>query len=99
MHKIKKYVDHIDEELCGAKEYAEKYLWHKAKGHMSNADKYKTMASDELRHAMLIHDIAMEDIETLKGVYTPTAEMEDMWEHSHKHYVEKTAWIKQMLNM
>lgn len=99
MTKIKHYVEHIDDEICGAKEYAEKYIECKAKGNTSNANKYKEMANDELKHATYLHDIATQEIEELNKVFQPTVEMQEKWDKSHKEYVEKVAWIKQMLAM
>lgn len=99
MTKIKKYVEAINEELEGAKNYAEMYVELKAKGESSWANKYKEMAQDELKHAMYIHDKATADITELSKVYTPPVEMQNEWDESHKIYVEKTAWIKQMLAM
>ena len=58
------------------------------------------MANDELNHAMTIHGIAVEDIEQLRSVYPEIpAEMQEEWDKSHKRYVEKVAWVKQMLSM
>lgn len=99
MTKIKKLAEHIQEELCGAKDYAEKYVEYKAKGDMQWANRYKEMANDELKHAGYLHDKAVLDIEEIGKVFTPTEEMEEKWEHSHKNYVEQTAWIRQMLAM
>jgi hypothetical protein len=99
MRSIKAYVEHIDEELEGAKDYAEKYVEAKAKGNMSMANKYKEMASDELRHAGYVHEFAVAEIDALSKVYTPPVEMQKKWEESHKEYVEKAAWIRQMLSM
>ena len=99
MRSIKAYVEHIDEELEGAKDYAEKYVEAKAKGNMSMANKYKEMASDELRHAGYVHEFAVAEIDALSRVYTPPVEMQKKWEESHKEYVEKAAWIRQMLSM
>lgn len=99
MKRIKELVDHIDDELEGAKEYAEEYLDRKAHGDQNLAQKYKTMAEDELRHAGVIHDRAVVEIEQLQGVYTPPADMEEAWKASHKKYVEQAAWVKQMLVM
>ena len=89
MTKIKKLAEHIEEEIYGAKEYAEKYVECKAKGDMQWANRYKEMANDELKHAGYLHDKATHEIE----------EMEEKWEKCHKNFVEKTAWIKQMLAM
>lgn len=99
MRSIKAYVEHIDEELEGAKDYAEKYVEAKAKGNVSMANKYKEMASDELRHAGYVHEFAVAEIDALSKVYTPPVEMQKKWEESHREYVEKAAWIRQMLSM
>lgn len=59
----------------------------------------KEAASDEMKHAMWIHDVAVAEVEKLKQVYQPPVEMQEKWDESHKHYVEKAAWIKTMLAM
>ena len=100
MKKIKDYVEKIDDELCGAKEYMEKALWYKAMGDSTRYAKYKEMSSHELGHAMNIHKFCVEDIEKLEKVYPEIPQdMMDKWTKSHNEYVEKTAWIKQMQNM
>ena len=53
MRSIKKYVDHINEEIEGAKEYAENYIEWKARGNIQRANSYRDMAQDELNHAMM----------------------------------------------
>ena len=97
MRSIKKYVEAIEEEVEGAKNYAEKYVEAKAKGDMGKANRYKEMASDEIKHAMYLHEWAVGEIETLSKLYTPPVEMQDKWDRSHKEFVEKIAWVKQML--
>ena len=99
MKSIKKYVEHLNEEIESAEEYAEKYVECKAKGNMPNAHRYKEMAEDELKHAMYIHEFAVKEIEEISKIYTPPVNMLEKWEHEHKKYVEKVAWIKQMLAM
>ena len=99
MTKIKELVDRIDDELNDAKDYAEDYLSFKAKGNTTWANRYKEMSTDELKHAGYIHDRAVEEIEELKKVYTPPVDMMDKWTTAHKKYIEKAAWIKQMLAM
>lgn len=99
MTKIKKLAEHIEEELCGAKEYAEKYVECKAKGNMQWANRYKEMANDELKHAGYLHEKAIQEIEELSKVFKPTAEMEESWNKTHREHVEHVAWIKQMLTM
>lgn len=99
MERIKKLADEIKDELCSAKEYAEEYLTFKAKDDSSWANRYKEMAQDELKHADYIHDRVVDEIETLQKVYTPPEEMMEKWESDHRKYIEKAAWIRQMLSM
>ena len=99
MRIIKEYVEHIEEEIDGAKEYAEKYVECKVKGNITVANQYKDMANDELRHATNIHEWAVKEIEEIKKVYTAPALMLEKWDAAHREYVEKVAWIKQMLAM
>lgn len=99
MTKIKKLAEHIEEELCGAKEYAENYVECKAKGNSQWANRYKEMANDELKHANYLHEKAIMEIEELDKVFKPTQKMREKWDKSHEGFVEKTAWIKQMLSM
>ena len=77
MKKIANLVEQIDEELEGAKNYAEAYLDKKAGGDSQWASRFKEMAQDELKHAGFIHDLAMEEIDRLRKVYTPPANMEE----------------------
>ena len=77
----------------------EKYFEFKAKGDMQLANRYKERANDELKHAVYIHDKAVQDIEEISKIYKPNEEMEEKWEKCHKRYVEQTAWIKQMLTL
>ena len=99
MRIIKQYVEAIEDELEGAKNYAEKYVECKVKNDMHSANRYKEMASDELKHAGYEHEWATKAIEELSTVYTAPVKMQEAWEKSHKEYVEKVAWIKQMLAM
>ena len=99
MTRIKKLIEELDDELCSAKEYAEEYLTFKAKNDSTWANRYEKMAQDELTHAGYIHDRVVEEIEELSKVYTPPEEMMEKWNSDHKKYIEKAAWIKQMLTM
>ena len=99
MTKIKKLADEISEELDSAKEYAENHLMYKASGNDEWSKRFFEMANDELNHADYLHDRAIEEINELKNVYTPPQDMLDKWESDHRKFIEKTAWIKQMLAM
>lgn len=97
MKKIKKLVDHIDDEIEGAIAYAECYLDAKSEGNDTIAGKYKEMAEDELSHAMILHDIASAKITKLQQVYTPPTEMLERWQTAHSEYIEKANLVKQMI--
>ena len=99
MRHIQKWVEMLDEEIEGAKDYAEKYVECKAKGNMQRANRYKEMATDELKHTNYIHEMAVQEIEEIQRVYTAPADMQEKWDKAHKEYVEKVAWIKQMLTL
>jgi hypothetical protein len=100
MKKIKKMVDSINDELHGAKEYAETAIEYKVLGDTVRYNDYKTMANQELTHADALHKMTVEDIEALKKVYPdPPQSMLDKWNKAHKEYIEKYAWIKQILAM
>lgn len=99
MQVIQDFVDAIEEELHDAQKYAEKSVEYKAKGNMTKANKYREMASDELKHAMFLHEWVVKKIEEISKVYTAPVDMASKWEKSHQEYVEKAAWVRQMLEM
>ena len=101
---IKELADEIMDELHSAKEYAEEYLTYKSKDDGSKnfgtwAKRYHEMAEDEIKHAGYLHDRVVEEIAELRKVYNPPQEMLEKWNADHKKYIEKAAWIKQMLTM
>ena len=99
MTRIKKLADEMKEELCSAKSYAEEYLTFKAEENMPWANGGKEMANDELKHAGYLHERVVTEIEELRTVYIPPQKMLEKWDADHKKYIEKAAWIKQMLAM
>lgn len=99
MKKIADLVDRIDEELEDAKHYAEKSLEYKVDEEMEWSNKFKEMSNDELKHATYIHDLAVQEIRKLEKVYVAPVEMREIWDKQHQKFIERTAWIKQMLSM
>ena len=99
MKRIKNLADEIKDELHSAKEYAEEYIAFKSKENSTWANRYKEMAQDELKHAGYIHDRVVVEIEELRKIYTPPQGMMEKWESDHKKYIEKAAWIRQILSM
>lgn len=99
MKMLDKMLDCLEEEVEGAKEYAEKYIECKARGNMNRANKYREMATDELKHAGYLREIDIMDIDELKKIYTMTEDEELAWEHGHKRINEQMAIVKHMLEM
>ena len=45
-----------------------------------------------------MHEFVVKEIQKISND-TPPIEMQEKWENAHKEYVEKSAWIRQMLVM
>lgn len=99
MKVIADLVEKIEEEIESAKDYAEMALDKKARGESEWYSRFKEMSNQEILHSTYLHDYALEQIEILGRVFIPNQEMQRAWDASHKYYVEKIAWIKQMLSM
>ena len=100
MRSIQKLAHSIREELEDAQRYAELYVEKKAAGKQQWASKFQKMAEDELQHAAYLHEYTVSEIDQLRAVFkSPPQSMLDTWEAEHKAYVQKAAWIKQMLSM
>jgi vacuolar-type H+-ATPase subunit E/Vma4 len=99
MKSIKNLIDSIEEELEGAKDYAERALEEKVRGNITVANHFHEMAQDELKHSGFLHELAVKSADDLSKVFTPPEEMLEKWRKAHKEYVEKVALIKQMLSM
>ena len=98
MKKIQDLANKIKDEVCDAKEYAEQYVAEKVSGNTSVATKYKEMANDELKHAGYLHEFVVAEINKIKssGIKYPES-MEERWQTVHVEYVDKAAWVKQIL--
>lgn len=99
MKILDKMLDHLEDEVDGAREYAEKYIECKARGNMARANKYKEMAHDELKHATFLKEMDIADIDELKKVYPMTDEEQSLWEHGHKHVNDQMAMVMHVLSM
>ncbi len=99
MERIKRIADQIHRELCCAEYYAECHIQAKADGDYAWAEKVKLMAEDEVRHATVLHDRAVAEIEKLEEHYNPTSEMKDGWDKAHREYIRKHEWIEELLGV
>jgi rubrerythrin len=97
MHYVDELIEKIEDEIEGAREYTEESIKARAKGHIERANKYKSMAMDELTHAATIRDFATQDVDEIKRVYTLPVEVEENWNRAHRRFSECMS-IKLMLN-
>ena len=88
-----KYIEYTDEELAGARKYADMFLMYKDEPEWSAlcAD----MAKNKLNFAQIFHDKACDEIKTAK---LPRA-MAQIWEIEEDYYEEEKAIIKRMLEL
>lgn len=99
MRILENMIEELEDEIEGAREYAEKYIDCKARGNIARATKYKEMAHDELRHFATIRDFAIADADGIKRVHTLTEHEVEWWEHNHKKLNDEVAMINHLLSM
>lgn len=98
MREIKELVERIDDELAGAKKYAElaqeqRYIT------PDLSALYESHAYEELHHADELHTEAVIMIKRARAEgEKPTQEMLDRWNEEHKTYISKAAEIKAILS-
>lgn len=99
MKIIKIIVEQIDEEVCGAEEYAKCATKYKVED-KALADMYFEMANQELMHVDKLHAQVVRYIQQHKasGKETPVG-MKELWEWQHAKIIDNVARIKVMLDM
>lgn len=99
MKLLDKMLEHLEEEIDGAREYAEKYIECKARGNVSRANRYKEMASDELKHATFLKEMDAADLSELERTYHMTEEEQSTWDHWQKRLTDQMALVMHILSM
>ena len=99
MKLLEKMLDHLEDEIEGAREYAEKYIECKARGTMPRANRYNEMANDELKHASFLREMDIADVSELKRAYQMTEEEQSLWDHGQKRLTDEMALIMHILSM
>lgn len=98
MKVITDLIDLLDNELESAKEYAERFIMLKANND-DLAEKFKTMAEDELHHSSIIYAYTIRELDRVEAVFTLSAMLSEIWEKKRKKYIEESAFIKQMISL
>jgi hypothetical protein len=99
MRLIKQLAEQIENEVCGALEYAKDALdvrEHNAK----LAEQYHDMALTEYKHATALHDYVLAEIEKAhdSGITAPQ-KMLNKWDAKHAELIEKMAEAKIYMEM
>ena len=89
------YMEAIHDEMCGAKEYALKYIEYKT-SKSDWARMYEEMAEAELKHAEYLKQMAQEYFD---GLAWKSEESKIEWEHCKAKMVEKAALVKMILSV
>lgn len=99
MKIIKMLVEQIEEEACGAEDYAKKAMEYKEEDKVL-ADTYSKLAEVELQHVDLLHAQVVRIIKAweAKGNTAPP-EMTAIWNWEHGKAVDHIARVRVMLNM
>lgn len=98
MKILENMIEELEDEIEGARDYAEKYIDCKARGNAMRATKYKEMAHDELRHFSTLREFFAADVDGIKRVHPLTEEEVSWWEHEHKKLNDKVAMIHHLLS-
>ena len=100
MRKIKEIIMKMDDEIEDAKAKADEYADYKVAGDNQEASASKQAALDELKHADLYHSRAVKEIQKIRQTFPePPAKMLEKWEKEHREYIDRVAFIKQILSM
>lgn len=94
MKKVEKMICHIMDEVCGAIDYAEKYLLYQ-NTHPEWSKLYAKMAQEELDHADNLHTMYQEKIDQINWM---PEEAKEEWEKCVRKASEKSAMVKLMLS-
>lgn len=99
MKEIKELVDNIQEEIEDAEKYAKAALKNKETDR-ETAQLYCELAKQELHHSELLHSQVVRVIKAFRSAgHEPPAVMLAIWEWEHEKIIEKSARVKQMLEM
>lgn len=99
MKVIKELVEMIEEEACGAEQYAKKAMQYKDED-KALADTFAKLAETELQHVDLLHAQVVRIIKAwqAKGNEVPPA-MEAVYDYTHQKSIDHVARVKTLINM
>ena len=99
MKDIELLVEHMEEEIEDAKEYAEEAMHYKAKN-ASLSSTFAELSAQELKHMEMLHTRAEEIITAYRKEHgEPPADMLAVWDYEHKKIIHKAAKTKAIIDM
>lgn len=99
MKVIKEIVEMIEDEACGAEQYAKKAMQYKDED-KALADTFAKLAETELQHVDLLHAQVVRIIKAwqAKGNEVPPA-IEAVYDYTHQKSIDHVARVKILINM
>lgn len=99
MKEIKLLVEHMEEEIEDAKEYAEEAMHYKAKN-ASLSTTFAELSAQELKHMEMLHTRAEEIITAYRKEHgEPPADMIAIYNYEHDKIIRKATEVRTMLEM
>lgn len=99
MRLIKHMAEQLEDEVCGAIEYAKDALEYKF-SRPQLAELYYKLANVELTHVNELHEAVLKIVEEAKGKnITVPQEMMEKWECKHRKLIDKMAEAKIYIGM
>ena len=97
MKKIEQIADYIDEEINDAMKYARCAIQNDDDAELAKT--YRTLANEELGHAMRLHDEVVRLIKKYRDEHgEPPQKMLDRYEYIHEKQVRRYADVKVLLS-
>lgn len=98
MKFIDELIEKVMDEIDGAEEYAEQYIIYRANNNSARASQFREMATQELHHATILRDYAIQDVEAIKKIHSLSEDEEERWEKCLKKMNERISVLHYTLS-
>ena len=98
MKFIDELIEKVMDEIDGTEEYAEQYIIYRANNNSARASQFREMATQELHHATILRDYAIQDVEAIKKIHLLSEDEEERWEKCLKKMNERISVLHYTLS-
>lgn len=98
MKVILELIDLIEEQLDTGKDFAERFVMLNSTNN-DYAERFKKMAEEEVEHSKILFSFTQSEIDRLNETYKLPVDVSEICNRKQAKFIEKAAWIKQMLTM